>query len=254
MVADDADGRSWSRIGAKVVSSWPVRSHFNWPRLQIPRSLVRQKILMPALMSLRFEDPLRRRPEGTRRQGDCDTRGVSGWQVEFDQMAFITSLADYQNHVIGLAAMGTEFPWRWGRGYDFREFGCHPGECRLRAASAIVGRGVYGIRCRWSRRQRATGTCGPASVSTARGRPCLRIWTVRVPRRRRSMAAARAADGAPHRSVGDFGTVIPLELGLELHSVAKTRWRIEALSRIPPLRFAFRGPKPTESCHRRAGK
>ena len=42
-----------------------------------------------------------------------------------------------------------------------------------------------------------TGTCGPESVSTARGRPSLRIGTVRAPRRRRSMAAARAATALP---------------------------------------------------------
>ena len=42
-----------------------------------------------------------------------------------------------------------------------------------------------------------TGTCGPESVSTARGRPTLRIGTVRAQRRGRSMAVARAATALP---------------------------------------------------------
>ena len=45
-------------------------------------------------------------------------------------------------------------------------------------------------------------------------------------------------DGAPYRSVGDFGTVIPLELGLG-YAVPPAA-RLEVLAEYRP-RFAFRG-------------
>ena len=51
---------------------------------------------------------------GNRRQGDCDTRGVSGWQEKRPNGLPRAGRLPKSCH--RMAAMGTEFPWRWGRG------------------------------------------------------------------------------------------------------------------------------------------
>ena len=54
---------------------------------------------------------------GNRRQGDCDTRGVSGWQEKRPNGLPRAGRLPKSCH--RMAAMGTEFPWRWGRGTIF---------------------------------------------------------------------------------------------------------------------------------------
>ena len=79
---------------------------------------------------------------------------------------------------------------------------------------------------------------GPGPVSTAQPRPRSPTSTVQAYPRRRSTGAVGAATARTYRSVGDFGMVPVLELGLG-YAAAPTV-RLEVLAEYRP-RFAFGG-------------
>ena len=116
---------------------------------------------------------------------------------------------------------------------------------RIRAASAIAVAGCLAVGA--LNPPPSTCNCGPESVLTAPGRSSLRIRTVRAPRWRRSMAAARAA-------------IALLIVGRRFRErdSSRTRARLcsgacsptEVLAEYRP-RFAFRGR--ATSCRRRTG-
>ena len=109
-------------------------------------------------------------------RGEVDAVSLESSEFKDDT---VSRQSEYRNLVRDLAGIRV---YRDGFGIRVGEDWLGLGKQQTEATS------YYGLR---------PGTCGPESVSTARGRPTLRIGTVRAPRRRRSMAVARAATALP---------------------------------------------------------